>query len=80
MAELIKKYNLKYLEITDMGMGICDNTATIAQFNKKVKNVINHGTDQKYKYKRTKDGKFIIPKPKPPKPQSYLGGSVYFGL
>ncbi len=80
LIPLIKKYNLKYIEITDMGMGICDDTATINQFKAEVIKVIKYGTDKKYYYKRTKEGKFIIPKPKPKPKQSYIGINNYFGL
>ena len=79
MVPLIKKYNLKYLELDNVGMGICDDTETIKQFNWKVKDLIKNGTNEKYFWKRTKDGKFI--KPKPPKEQkSYLGINNYFGI
>ena len=70
------------MELDNVGMGICDDTETIKQFNWKVKDLIKNGTNEKYFWKRTKDGKFIKPKPPedPKKQKSYLGMNNYFGI
>ncbi len=59
IIKYILKYNLKYIEITNVGIGHCDNTDATQQFNKKVIDVINNGTDKKYLLQRNLKGDYM---------------------
>ena len=66
MIPLIKKYGLKYIEVTEMCYGITPEQDTIlaTKFQEQAAIVIKNGTDKKYLQQRDKNGKFIIENPK----------------
>jgi len=82
LIPLITKYNLKYVEVTEMCYGITPDKDKVlaAKFQELVSATIKNGTNKKYLQPRDKKGNYIIVKNKPKKPQGYLNTPGFFGL